>query len=132
MRITSKSDCALKILVDLAEHRESGYISLADISKRMNISKKYLEQIVPMLTKSGLIQANRGSRGGYVLNVPPERCTLIDILKATEGNFSSADENDDDLQFVWQDMEKAIEKAIGDINLQYIIERRNQSYTYYI
>ena len=132
MRITSKSDCALKMLVDLAEHYEGGYISLADISKRMNISKKYLEQIVPMLSKSGLIRANRGNKGGYALNVPPERCTLGDILRATEGSFSSLCENGDDLQFVWQEMEKAVEKAISGITLQYIIERRNQCYNYYI
>lgn len=132
MRITSKSDYALKLLVDLAEHYESGYISLTDISKRMNISKKYLEQIVPMLSKSGLILANRGNKGGYMLNVPPQRCTLGDILTATEGSIFSLSASDDDLQFVWKEVGEAIEKIIGGITLEDIVERRNNCFNYYI
>lgn len=132
MRITSKSDYALKLLVDLAEHYESGYISLSDISKRMNISKKYLEQIVPMLAKNGIIQANRGNKGGYMLSVSPQRCTLGDILKATEGSVLSLSTSDDDLQFVWKEVGEAIEKAVNSITLQDIIERRNDCYNYYI
>ncbi len=132
MRITSKSDYALKLLVDLAEHYQSGYISLADISRRMNISKKYLEQIVPMLSKSGLILANRGNKGGYMLNVPPQRCTLGDILTATEGSVLSFGTNDDDLQFVWREVGEAIEKTVGGITLEDIVERRSSCFNYCI
>ena len=132
MRITSKSDYALKLLVDLAEHYESGYISLTDISNRMNISKKYLEQIVPMLAKSGLILANRGNKGGYMLNVPPQRCTLGDILTATEGSVLSLGTSSDDLQFVWKEVGEAIENIVGGITLQDILDKKNDGGNYMI
>ena len=67
MRISTKGRYALRMLLDLAEHHDEGYISLGDIAERQSISKKYLEQIIPMFNKSNILRANRGSQGGYML-----------------------------------------------------------------
>ena len=68
MKISTKGRYALRMLIDLAEHNDGSFIALKDIAKRQNISKKYLEQIIPMLNKSGILRTNRGSQGGYQLD----------------------------------------------------------------
>ena len=63
MKISTKGRYALRMLIDLALHHEEGFVSLKDIAERQDISKKYLEQIVPMLNKDGILRTNRGNRG---------------------------------------------------------------------
>ena len=67
MKISTKGRYALRMLVDLADHRGEGYIALKTIAERQDISKKYLEQIVPILTRSDILLTNRGFQGGYML-----------------------------------------------------------------
>ena len=63
MKISTKGRYALRMLLDLAEHRDDGYIALKDIAERQHISKKYLEQIVPILNRSDILKTNRGYQG---------------------------------------------------------------------
>ena len=65
MKISTKGRYALRMMLDLAEHQGDGYIALKDIAKRQNVSKKYLEQIVPILNKADILNTNRGYQGGY-------------------------------------------------------------------
>ena len=88
MKISTKGRYALRMLYDLAIHHEEGYISLKDIADRQNISKKYLEQIVPLLNKTGLLRTNRGNKGGYMLAGKAAEVTVGDILRATEGSLA--------------------------------------------
>ena len=88
MKISTKGRYALRMLVELARHQENGYMSLKEISERQNISKEYLEQIVPMLNKSGILRTNRGNKGGYMLATPASECTVGDVLRATEGSLA--------------------------------------------
>ena len=64
MKISTKGRYALRMLLDLAEHQSEGYIALKDIAARQDVSKKYLEQIIPILNKSGFLLASRGFQGG--------------------------------------------------------------------
>ena len=75
------------MLSDLAVNRDR-YVSLKEISERQNISKKYLEQIVPLLNSAGFLRTNRGYQGGYMLNREPAECIVGDILRITEGNLA--------------------------------------------
>ena len=75
-------------MLDLALHKDEGYIALKDIAERQSISKKYLEQIVPLLNKSGLLRTNRGYQGGYMLSKPPAQYTVGEILRLTEGSLA--------------------------------------------
>ena len=88
MKISTKGRYALRLLIDLAQHNDSGFITLKDIAERQNISKKYLEQIVPILTKGGMVQSNRGFQGGYRLAMNTNEICVYDVLVATEGNLS--------------------------------------------
>lgn len=87
MIISSKGRYALRVMTDLAEHADAGFVSLADISARQEISLKYLESITALLNKSGLVESLRGKSGGYRLNKKPEEYTLREILEITEGGL---------------------------------------------
>lgn len=88
MMISTKGRYALRVMIDLAEHNNGGYVPLADIAKRQEISEKYLESIVSMLSKKSLVDALRGKGGGYRLNRAPEQYTVADILYVTEGSMA--------------------------------------------
>ena len=68
MKISTKGRYALRMLLDLAQNQGDGYVSLKDIAQRQDVSKKYLEQIVPLLNKSNMLRTNRGYQGGYRLS----------------------------------------------------------------
>lgn len=67
MKISTKGRYALRMMLDLAEHQGDGYVALKDIAQRQGISKKYLEQIVPMLGRADVLRTTRGYQGGYRL-----------------------------------------------------------------
>ena len=72
MNITSKGRYALQVMLDLAQHRDEGYISLKTIADRQGYSMKYLEMIVGQLKKAELLSSTRGKEGGYKLNRPAD------------------------------------------------------------
>ncbi len=88
MKISTRGRYALRFMIDLALHDGSEYIALKDISKRQDISIKYLEQITSLLSKFGLLQSVRGPQGGYKLSRPPEQYTIGEILRITEGDLA--------------------------------------------
>ena len=88
MMVSTKGRYALRVMLDLAEHRNEGYIRLQDIAQRQEISEKYLEGIIVVLSKAGFVDALRGKGGGYRLNRGPEAYTVGSILKLTEGSLA--------------------------------------------
>ena len=85
MLISTKGRYALRVMIDLAEQDRDGYHVLMDIAKRQEISEKYLESIIAILSKAGFVQAQRGRGGGYRLSREPQSYTVGSILKLTEG-----------------------------------------------
>ena len=75
-------------MLDLAMQRQEEYVSLNDIAQRQKISMKYLESIVGMLNKAGLLQSRRGKDGGYRMARRPEEYPVSEILKLTEGTLA--------------------------------------------
>ena len=88
MKISTKGRYALRLMVDLAQHDAAGYIPLRDISKRQEVSAKYLEQIVVQLSRAGLVTSTRGAQGGYQLARHPSEYTVGEILRITEGSLA--------------------------------------------
>lgn len=88
MIISTRGRYALRVLVDLAEHVGDGYIPMKTIADRQGISLKYLEQIVPALSKNGFIEGVHGKGGGYRLVKAPEDCRVGDVLRLTEGDLA--------------------------------------------
>ena len=88
LKISTRGRYAFRMMIDLAGHYNDGFVSLKDISKRQNISKKYLEQIIPFLNRSSLLNANKGHMGGYQLANPPSKITVREILESAEGSLA--------------------------------------------
>ena len=88
MLVSTKGRYALRVMVDLAEHREEGRIPLRQIAVRQDISEKYLENILSTLVRHGMLSGLRGKGGGYCLTREPEEFTLGEILRLTEGSLS--------------------------------------------
>ena len=88
MMISTKGRYALRVMLDLAAHRDDGYIALKTISDRQDISMKYLEQIVALLQKGNLLQSRRGKVGGYCLARTPAEYPISEIVNLTEGTMA--------------------------------------------
>ena len=88
LNVTSKGRYALRVMIDLAQHPEDGYISLKTIADRQGISMKYLEMIVGNLKKARLVDSTRGKDGGYKLNRGPGDYSVGDILRCIEDNLA--------------------------------------------
>lgn len=89
MMVSTKGRYALRVMVDLSQHNSGVYIPLKDIAERQEISHKYLESIMVVLSKAGFVDSLHGKGGGYKLNRSPEDYTVGSILKLTEGSLSS-------------------------------------------
>lgn len=139
MKISTKGRYALRMLLDLAEHQGEGYVALKDIAERQEVSKKYLEQIVPVLNKAGLLLTNRGFQGGYRLSRPPQQYSLGEILRATEGSLEPVaclDQRPNACPRahscatlpIWEGLSRVISEYLDGISLQDVLDRQRESY----
>ncbi len=88
MMISTRGRYALRVLIDLAEHAQDGYVPMKDVAQRQGISLKYLERIIPVLTKHGIVDGVQGKGGGYRLLKAPEEIGIGDVLRLTEGDLA--------------------------------------------
>lgn len=140
MKISTKGRYALRMLLDLAEHSSDGFIPLKDIAQRQGISKKYLEQIVPILNKSDILKTNRGFQGGYMLAKSPDQYTVGEILRLTEGSLSPVEclyqtpiecerSNECPTLPIWQGLNKVINDYLDGITLQNVLDKQRERYS---
>ena len=88
MLISTKGRYALRVMIDLAEHRTEDFISLKGIAQRQEISEKYLESIIRLLVKAKVLESLRGKGGGYRLKKSPDQYTVGSILRLTEESLA--------------------------------------------
>ncbi len=86
--ISTRGRYAIRILLDLAEHRNGDYIPMKDMAQRQDISLKYIGKIMPLLKAAGLVDSTHGIGGGYKLTRAPEQYTLWEILQVAEGDMA--------------------------------------------
>lgn len=142
--ISTRGRYALRMMLDLAEHENDEFVPLKDIAERQEISKKYLEQIIPVLSRAGFLQTNRGFQGGYKLARKAETYTIGQILRETEGGLAPvACLNNDPNQCprceecktlpMWKGLQNAINNYLDSVTLQDLIDKNNFSNgNYYI
>ena len=88
MMISTRGRYALRVLIDLAEHGGGSYIPMKEVAERQDISLKYLERILPLLTKRGYVEGVHGKGGGYRLKKEPDNIRVGDVLRLTEGELA--------------------------------------------
>ena len=135
MRISTKGRYALRLMLDLAEHQGDGCVSLKDVAQRQDISKKYLEQIVPTLSRAGFLLTNRGYQGGYRLARAPKDYTVGEILRLTEGGLAPVTCLEQHPNAcprcgecatlpMWEGLERVIRSYLDGITLQDLLEQQ--------
>jgi len=134
MKLSTRGRYGVRFMVDLAGHYGKGPILLTDIVARQNISQKYLGHLIRPLKAKGLINSQRGIKGGYVLAKPPAEITLKDVIEVVEGSLclvdcvenSSACERAATCVFrdVWGETSRTIAKTFASMTLSHLVERQ--------
>ena len=143
MKISTKGRYALRFMLDLAMYDTGTPVRIKDISTRQGISVKYLEQIVPILKKSDILKTTRGFQGGYRLAKSPDKYTVGEILRLTEGNLAPVsclefEENTCDRQDtcatleLWKRLKTAIDDVVDSVTLAQLVEWQQQKNDNYI
>lgn len=120
-------------MLELAAN-EGSFMALKDIAEKQNISKKYLEQIVPLLNRSGMLLTNRGYQGGYKLAKKPKEYTAGEILRITEGSLAPVACLDGETNTcerkslcptleMWQGLYKVMNDYLDSITLQDLLDK---------
>lgn len=126
--ISTKGRYALRVMLDLAGQPVGEAIKLKEIAARQQISLKYLEQIIAILNKAGMVRSIRGPQGGYMLNRKPADYTVGTILRLTEGDLAPVScvsasypecerQNQCATVVIWEKMYEAINGVIDNITL---------------
>ena len=141
MKISTKGRYAIRLLVDLAEHQDNGYVSLKDIAARQEISKKYLEQIVSILNRPDILRTSHGQNGGYRLAKSASTYTVGDILRITEGGLGPVACIEDEINqcerakncatlSIWTELYRIICEYLDSITIQDILDKQRENYEY--
>jgi Rrf2 family protein len=117
------------MFIDLGEHQDEGFISLVDIAKRKDLSKKFLEQIVILYKKSGLLIGNRGNQGGYKLAKTANQITLKDIIVVSENSLFEKQNDASVISDVIKGADKMIDEYFSSITLSSLVEKQIDSYS---
>ncbi|SDB29599.1 transcriptional regulator, BadM/Rrf2 family [Ruminococcaceae bacterium FB2012] len=133
MKISTKGRYALRLMVDLGLNAEENCCPVREISERQGISEKYLEQIISVLSKAGLVSSVRGAGGGYRLSRDPKQYTVGMLLRATEGSLAPVScltegeppcERADSCTtlYIWEKIYEAVNNVVDSITLADLIE----------
>jgi Rrf2 family protein len=136
MKISTKGRYALRMMLDLALNNSGEYIKIKNISERQEISEKYLEQIITVLSRAGYVKSVRGAQGGYRLAKAPEEYTVGMILRLTEGSLAPVACVEDETECgrlddcvtveVWKRLDEAIKNVVDNITLADLLEWQTQ------
>ena len=131
MKLSTRSRYGTRMMLDLAQHYDQGPVQMGEISKRENISVKYLEQLIIPLKKANFIKSVRGPKGGHMLAKPPEEITVGDIVRILEGGItlSSCIENPEVCDRttkclvlgVWEETTKVMYDKLNSVTLSKMI-----------
>jgi len=141
MKISTKGRYGLRALIDLAQLGYDDPISITTISNRQGVSERYLEQLMSLLKKAGLVKSIRGANGGYILAKELSEISVGDILRALEGDLepvacpaiktikSEEDCNAVDqcvTKYVWQRISESINRTVDEIKLDQLLQQKGE------
>jgi Rrf2 family protein len=133
MKISTRGRYAVRLMLDLALNDSDTYITVKSIAERQDISGKYLEQIISVLSRAGFVKSVRGSQGGYKLSRPPEEYTVGMILRAIEGSLVPVACLEDEVNQcprsdtcatldVWKQIDDAVNQVVDGTTLADLVE----------
>lgn len=134
MRISTKGRYGLRAVLDLALRSDGSQVPLLNIAQRQDISTNYLEQVISLLRKAGIVNSVKGAQGGYILAEKPDKITIGRILRALEGDLKVVEDepaldNSEKgktqaciRERVWDKMNAGIDKVVDSITLQDLMD----------
>lgn len=134
MKISTKGRYGLRALIDVAQYSEIEPVAISSIAARQDISERYLEQLMAMLKKAGLIKSIRGAGGGYVLAKNMDDISVGEVLRALEGTLEPVEcagfqETDSCkaaggcvTKYVWQRINDSINRTVDEIRISQLVE----------
>jgi Rrf2 family protein len=127
MKLSTRSRYGTRILVDLARNKDQGPIQIGEISKRQDISVKYLEQLIRPLKKAKLVTSVRGPKGGHLLAEEPENISLGQIVRLFEGQSDLVEcvsypekcamSDDCQVRLAWRDATKVLYEKLDSTTI---------------
>jgi Rrf2 family protein len=127
LSLTTKAHYGIAAIIDLAMRYDNGLIQIKDIVARQKIPRNYLEQLLNILQKSGIVRSVRGKQGGYELAFPPSKITLLDLIETLEGKIGLNEEcNYESVNEIYRNLAKVIRKELT-IPLSEFIEKEEKS-----
>lgn len=143
MKISTKGRYALRLMLDIALDHSGEPVRIKDIAARQEISEKYLEQIISVLNKAGLVKSIRGSQGGYLLTRGPDQYTAGMILRVTEGPLAPVACLDDEVNTcerqaccatlrLWKMLNTAICDVVDKVTLADLMEWQMEMADHYV
>ncbi|MDD5027544.1 MAG: Rrf2 family transcriptional regulator [Candidatus Omnitrophica bacterium] len=146
MKITYKSDYALKTILDLAAHFGNGPVAINDLSQRLDIPTKFLEQILLDLKRAGFVESRRGKVGGYSLGRHPGKITLGEVTRFIAGPvepIACVDKKYSGCQDigkcvfrdVWEEVSRSASRIIDNVTFEDLLKKSkkiNKAFTYQI
>lgn len=136
MKISTKGRYAIRVMLDLAVNNTGEYIALKDVAARQGITLKYLEQVINLLKRPGLVVSYRGNNGGYKLAKAPSEYKVGDILRAAEGSLAPIACLDTGevicdraatcptLNF-WKGLDRTVNEYVDSFTLQDLLDEQN-------
>lgn len=134
LKLSTKGRYGLRALIDLAQYSENEPVSITSISDRQGISERYLEQLMGMMKKAGLVKSIRGAGGGYVLARELKEISVGDVLRALEGSLEPVEcsgLNPEEgckaadscvTKYVWQRINESINHTVDEMKLDQLVE----------
>lgn len=135
MKFSTKGRYGLRAMVDVAVAGETAPVPIQAIAKRQDLSEKYLEQLLGMLKKAGLVKSIRGNQGGYQIEGDPAGISVGDILRALEGELLPVEcagfEEESTCKaakscvtkYVWKRINESLEETVNHISLKELVEQ---------
>lgn len=136
MKISTKGRYALRMMLEFAMHPDE-CTKISQVARRQEISDKYLEQIVTILTRAGYVKSMRGAQGGYKLTKDPSEYTVGMILRLTEGSLAPVSCLEDDINqcsradkcatlTVWKQLNDVINQVVDNVTLADLLKEQKE------
>ncbi len=138
MQLTTKTEYAIRGLIELASQPGKKPLAIRELCEKQNLPVKYMEQIFRQLKQAGLLQSIKGAYGGYILNLPPSRISLKDIMTAIDDqpNRLNCCGKDGHRSYcvgqpctffnVWEEIESELDNHLSDIYLTRFLNNQEE------
>jgi len=124
LSITSKSPYAVRALCELTLCGASVPVPIGELARRREIPPQFLEGLFATLRRAGILQSQRGVKGGYSFARSPTEVTVLEVVELLEGELAAQEPGDDD---IWRDAIGALREVLGKTTIAELAEREAQA-----